>query len=315
MYGYVDQQQMGAPPAAAVPVAEAPAAGNCRVFVGNLAWATTSEELAGLVAQAPGAGVPLSCEVARSNTGRSLGRAVVELATPEAAEAVIAGLNEYELTGRRLLVREDRGPSSKSNGGANNGVAAAPAEPGTGVFVGNMAWETTGDELAALVATVPGAGVIVSCELACSKAGRSLGRAVVELTTPDAAAAVIAGLNEYEFGGRKLMVREDRPAGGRGGAKAEKAPKPPPPAPTPNPRVFIGNMAWATTAEELAAVVGSVPGAGVLVSCDLALTNTGRSLGRAEVELSSTDAAAAVIAGLNEYELGGRRLLVRYARV
>lgn len=115
----------GQPVTAGVMNATPAATGSGRVFIGNVAWATTSEELAAVVAQVPGAGVPLSCEVARTRTGRSIGYAVAQLPTVEAAAAVIAALNDYELAGRRLVVREDRAPRKAVDSTTAPGVGKA----------------------------------------------------------------------------------------------------------------------------------------------------------------------------------------------
>lgn len=113
---YADPSMMAQQVQPGQPTAEDLAAAARRVFIGNVAWSTTSEELTALISQIPGCGAPVSCEVARTRTGRSIGYAIAELVTAEAAGMVIQTLNEYELAGRNLIVREDRAGSKPMNG-------------------------------------------------------------------------------------------------------------------------------------------------------------------------------------------------------
>ena len=91
---------------------------------------------------------------------------------------------------------------------------------GTKLYVGNLSFRTTSDELRdafAAVGTVESASVIEDRET-----GRSRGFAFVEMATAEEAAAAIEQFNGKDFGGRNLTVneakpREDRGRGGYGG--------------------------------------------------------------------------------------------------
>jgi RNA recognition motif-containing protein len=91
---------------------------------------------------------------------------------------------------------------------------------GTKLYVGNLSFRTTSDELKdafAAVGTVESASVIEDRDT-----GRSRGFAFVEMATPEEAAAAIEQFNGKDFGGRNLTVNEakprtDRGGGGRGG--------------------------------------------------------------------------------------------------
>src|SRR4026207_851961 len=91
---------------------------------------------------------------------------------------------------------------------------------GTKLYVGNLSFRTTSDELRdafASVGTVESASVIEDRET-----GRSRGFAFVEMATPEEAAAAIEAFNGKDFGGRNLTVhgaqpRTDRGGGGGGG--------------------------------------------------------------------------------------------------
>jgi cold-inducible RNA-binding protein len=90
----------------------------------------------------------------------------------------------------------------------------------TKLYVGNLSFRTTGEELRdafSAAGTVESATVIEDRD-----SGRSRGFGFVEMATPEEAAAAIEQFNGKDFGGRNLTVNEakpraDRGAGGGGG--------------------------------------------------------------------------------------------------
>ena len=85
----------------------------------------------------------------------------------------------------------------------------------TKLYVGNLAFQTTSDDLQQLFAqagTVQSASVIEDRET-----GRSRGFAFVEMATQDEATAAIEQFNGKEVGGRALKVNEAKPRENRGG--------------------------------------------------------------------------------------------------
>ena len=90
-----------------------------KLYVGNLAFQTTSEELQELFAQA---GTVESASVVEDRmTGRSRGFAFVEMATPEEATAAIEQLNGREVGGRALKVNEAKPRENRGGGGGGRG--------------------------------------------------------------------------------------------------------------------------------------------------------------------------------------------------
>jgi RNA recognition motif-containing protein len=95
-----------------------------KLYVGNLAFQTTSQELQDLFTQA---GTVESANVVEDrDTGRSRGFAFVEMSTTEEASAAIDQFNGKEIGGRALKVneakpRENRSGSSGRNFGGNHG--------------------------------------------------------------------------------------------------------------------------------------------------------------------------------------------------
>ncbi len=77
-----------------------------RLYVGNLPYSTTDEELNELFAKA---GTVDSVRVMRDMaTGRARGFAFVEMATDEEAQKAIDQFHQHELSGRALMVNEAR---------------------------------------------------------------------------------------------------------------------------------------------------------------------------------------------------------------
>jgi cold-inducible RNA-binding protein len=86
-----------------------------KLYVGNLAFQTTSQDLQELFAQA---GTVESASVIEDrDTGQSKGFAFVEMSTEEEAAAAIEQFNGKEVAGRALKVNEARPKENRSGGG------------------------------------------------------------------------------------------------------------------------------------------------------------------------------------------------------
>jgi|SRR5580765_3706164 len=90
-----------------------------KLYVGNLAFQTTSQELQELFATA---GTVESASVVEDRmTGRSRGFAFVEMSTKEEATAAIDQFNGKEVGGRALKVNEAKPRENRSGGGGGRG--------------------------------------------------------------------------------------------------------------------------------------------------------------------------------------------------
>jgi RNA recognition motif-containing protein len=90
-----------------------------KLYVGNLAFRTSSEDLQQLFSQA---GTVESASVVEDrDTGRSRGFGFVEMASKEEGEAAIAQFNGKELDGRNLTVNEARPREDRGNRGGGGG--------------------------------------------------------------------------------------------------------------------------------------------------------------------------------------------------
>ena len=89
------------------------------IYVGNLSWSMTDEDLNALFAQH---GTVTSAKILKDKmNGRSKGFGFVEMEDDEAAKAAIAALNEQDVQGRKLIVNESQprpeGEYKKRTGG------------------------------------------------------------------------------------------------------------------------------------------------------------------------------------------------------
>src|SRR5205085_12702250 len=106
-----------------------------KLYVGNLSFQTSSEDLQELFSQA---GTVESANVVEDrDTGRSRGFGFVEMATKEEGEAAIQQFNGKEFGGRSLTVnearpREDRGGRGGFGGGGNRGGGGGGGRGGYG---------------------------------------------------------------------------------------------------------------------------------------------------------------------------------------
>jgi RNA recognition motif-containing protein len=106
-----------------------------KLYVGNLAFHTSSDELQQLFAQA---GTVESASVVEDrDTGRSRGFGFVEMASKEEGEAAISQFNGKEFNGRNLTVnearpREDRGNRGGGGGGGRGGYGGGRGGGGGG---------------------------------------------------------------------------------------------------------------------------------------------------------------------------------------
>jgi cold-inducible RNA-binding protein len=90
-----------------------------KLYVGNLAFTTSSEEIQNLFAQA---GTVESVSLIEDReTGRSRGFGFVEMSTKEEGAAAISQFNGKDLGGRALTVNEAKPREDRGGGGGRGG--------------------------------------------------------------------------------------------------------------------------------------------------------------------------------------------------
>jgi cold-inducible RNA-binding protein len=93
-----------------------------KLFVGNLSWDTTSEDLAAAFSE-DGRNVISATVLADRETGRSRGFGFVEMGSEEDAQSAIQALDGSTLDGRQIRVNEatERAPRAGGGGGGGGG--------------------------------------------------------------------------------------------------------------------------------------------------------------------------------------------------
>ena len=104
------------------------------IYVGNLSWSMTDDDLSNLFSQY---GTVSSAKILKEkNTGRSKGFGFVEMQDEDAAKTAIATLNESEVQGRKLIVNESQprpeGSGYKKSGGGGYGGGGGRSGGGYG---------------------------------------------------------------------------------------------------------------------------------------------------------------------------------------
>jgi len=288
-----------------------------RVYVSNLPWSTSWQDLKDFFRQA---GKVVYADVMTEDGGRSKGCGVVEFETADEAQRAIDELHDAELDGRRLAVREDREEKPFAAGKRNREYAERPTtNGGRRVFASNLSWSTSWQDLKDYFRQA--GKVAYASVMTEDDTGRSKGCGIVEFETPDEAARAIELLHDTELDARRIAVREDREEDKRA-SPARNTQRPPrqqhdPPASGAEVvrvgrRVYVGNLSWSTSWQDLKDFfrkAGNVVYASVMTEDD-----TGRSKGFGIVEFESSEQAVCAIETLHDTELDGRRLTVREDR-
>ena len=100
-----------------------------KLYVGNLAYSVTNEDLEGLFSQA--GKVESAVVVSDKFSGQSRGFGFVEMADSNDAARAIEEFNETELKGRNIKVNEAR-PREAGGGGGNRGGGGGNRSGGGG---------------------------------------------------------------------------------------------------------------------------------------------------------------------------------------
>ncbi|HEY0728123.1 MAG TPA: RNA-binding protein [Pyrinomonadaceae bacterium] len=101
-----------------------------KLYVGNLAFQTTNQDLQDLFSQA---GTVESAQVIEDrDTGRSKGFGFVEMSTDDEAAAAIEQFHGKELAGRMLTVNEARPRENRGGGGGGRGFGGGGNRGGYG---------------------------------------------------------------------------------------------------------------------------------------------------------------------------------------
>ena len=136
------------------------------------------------------------------------------------AQNAINELNDTELLGRLIFVREDResagsGIIAPSGGPGFSGHHSGGGGGGNKIYVGNLSWNIAWQDLKDHFKR--GGANVTRADVISGPDGRSKGFGIVEFSTPREAAIAIATFNDTTLDGRQIFVREDREDGVRRG--------------------------------------------------------------------------------------------------
>jgi nucleolin len=215
-----------------------------KLFVAGLPDSISEEVLKQLFEATGGKVVGVSLPKDRL-TGRPRGFGFVTLATPQEAQAARDALDGSMQAGKSISVRpfQAEPPKRDAVGGPRPIGSGPPGPRGPGgpqqapdrtLYVGNLPYDTTTEEVQVLVNAAAPEGV-VRVHLPMDADGRKRGFGFVTMSSPETAKAAADALRQADLRGRRLVVnlahpkgeRPERPAGGGGGGGGFSAPFPP----------------------------------------------------------------------------------------
>jgi RNA recognition motif-containing protein len=293
------------------------------VFVGNIPFVVTAEELESQVRNRLGESFDNCVLVMDKRTGRSKGFAYVNVLEDKVDDA-ISHLQGIELNGRTLVIdiRDEERLVSRflQDGKTPRGVdfGARPKRDFSEVnertvYVGNLDSEWTRDEFQAFVADAVNTDVVKGVRLAVfSDTQKCKGFGHIEFESKEAAQQVVENLQRVDVRGRNLIVSmagtktERRSSDNRfnsadGSSASNRM--------AAKHTVFVGNLSWKVTQEIMEQMLTDVVGENTFRSVRIGVDReTGRSRGFAHVEFHSAELAQSAINNLNGLEVLGRRL-------
>lgn len=177
-------------------IAESGSDKHCSIFVGNVQWAVTQQELLELFS----AFSPLDCNILTNMYGRSKGFAIVKFASEGDAGRAIDAMNHLEFRGRSLECRFDRGAGKTDS---------LPEERGS-IFVSKLGPTISEDDkLASLFRHI---GPVEFARLQKAPNGKSKGWGIVAFQDPKHARAAVVAMQGQRLPGAlaPLEVHLDR---------------------------------------------------------------------------------------------------------
>lgn len=300
---------------------------SCRIFVGNLSWETSWQDLKDLFNKV---GNVVRADVMEDRRGRSKGCGIVEFETQRGARRAIKKVDGYEFDGRELFIQQDLSieereefeePASKRKSAARRRTQ----DDARNVFVGNVSFDTTWQFLKDHMRQ---AGDVEHVEIFERRDGRSKGSALVTYTSKKGARSAMKLLDGTELDGREIFVREDRgeiiqdedETPSRSTRRRRKVPVADSDEESdadyeedePEERwysLYVGNLAYETSWQDLKDLFSECGDS--IRRTDVPRSPDGRSKGFGIVKFASKKDAKRAIVELNETEFQGRTIFVR----
>lgn len=294
------------------------------LFIGNLSWDTTSESLEDYFSE--DFSIASAVVQRHEDSDRSKGWALVTLSKPEEMDDFINQFNDQQFDGRSMVVRMDRGATrstttktarprrQRRQDTRDDNVTAVEAAPSMKLFVGNLSWDTTSEQLDSAFAEC--GGKVVSAEVMLKQDSRSRGWGIVEFASVEDADAALKNMDGSTIDGREIKVefQKARPARNNTRSKPRRQRQArqydDDAEAEPSKSIYIGNLPWTVDSGELESMFAeySVEEAEVKTGYD------GRSRGYGIVAFSSVEEATDAINQVNGQDVEGRTVVARFDR-
>ncbi|KAL7547953.1 hypothetical protein ACHAWF_011223 [Thalassiosira exigua] len=214
------------------------------------------------------------------------------MANAEEHAAAIESVNESEVGGRTIYVSESLSKEKVTENKKRYNDRKKKYD-GTKIYVGNLNFETTSEDLQAAFAQY---GQVHDCFIPLDFDGNTRGFGFIQMDEEDALKA-IEELNGTELDGRTLNVNKSLPKGTRASPKQVK--------------LYVGNLSWGTEEGALRELFEEY---GKVIDCYIPVDReTGQHRGFAFVTMDPDDAVRAADE-TDGYELDGRILRVNEAQ-
>lgn len=277
------------------------------IFVGNIPFESTAKDIEQIFSK--------DFDVVRADIvtrrGLSRGMATVEFSSIEDVEKAIAQFDRTEYQNREIFVRQDHPPPEEKRREPESRSTPAKdddREPNPEVFVGNLpysvSWQTLKDEFRSI-------GSIVRADILTDRSGRSRGYGTVVFRSTADAQAAIDKYNGFELEGRRIEVRFGREKKEAKTKKNSSFTEGVIGGGEPSKTIFVGNLPYITTKADLFDLFETV---GRVTRAEIQLEARGRASGNAVVEFEMPELAELAIKNLDNYNYGGRPLLIAYAK-
>jgi len=190
-----------------------------KLFVAGLPDTVNEDVLKQLFEATGGRVVEVSLPKDRA-TGRPRGFGFVTLDTADEAQVALDALNGSFQGGKSISVRPFQAEAPKREGGptSTRGPVSAggggPAAPDRTLYVGNLPYDTSVEEVEAMI-TGTGAGPVVRVHLPADPDGRKRGFGFVTMASAESAKSAIELLRGVDVRGRRLVVNLAHPKGER----------------------------------------------------------------------------------------------------
>lgn len=281
------------------------------VYVGNLSWETDSDSLGNFFSDLSVSNAEVQYY---GNGSRSKGWGLVTFSDSSDVKKAIENFNDVEMGGRKLIVREDRGATAASSKDEDSKEEIEDQGPTTKVFVGNLTWDTTNDDVAK---TFSSAGSVANVEIQCRADGRSKGWAVVTFDDISGAQKAVDTLEGVEIDGRAIKVQFQRAVQkktrtrtrSRKKNSTKREPKKMAEA-GPSKNIFVGNLPWSATDDDLKDMFSGMSP----IEANIVQGYDGRSRGYGIVKFGSIDQASKAINSVNGTDYDGRPVVARFDR-